>query len=382
MQIQYLLMQLKLAIYRCIRPLLFLLDPEKAHHISLSILNIIGKILTKRKLRPTQEITDCKLQMPIVTLPIIHTNSKLNLKTTEKKLMGFNFPNPVGLAAGLDKDGKYLDGLSMLNCGFIEVGTVTPKAQLGNNKPRLIRIPEFNALINRMGFNNLGVETLVQNIKKTRYQGILGVNIGKNAKTPIESAITDYLICLEKVYPIADYIAINISSPNTSNLRVLQKQKQLDQLLRSIKEKREDLSKKFNKIKPLAIKLSPDLDKTELESAAEVISFHQIEAVISSNTTTNHYAIKTSRFNNIKGGLSGMPNFKSSLQRIEELRHLLGDKITLIGVGGIFSGVQSKQMLDAGANLIQLYTGLIYRGPGLIDECIQVLSREQKAYKF
>jgi dihydroorotate dehydrogenase len=293
--------------------------------------------------------------------------------------MGIRFPNPVGLAAGLDKDGACIDGLAALGFGFIEIGTVTPRAQPGNPKPRMFRLPQANALINRMGFNNGGVDAFVSNVQASRFyqekQGILGLNIGKNADTPIERATEDYLICLEKVYPFADYVTVNISSPNTKNLRALQQTSALDALLGALKQSQRSLADRHGRYVPLVLKIAPDLDAEQIKSIADSLLQHQIDAVIATNTTITRDAVQGLAYAEEAGGLSGAPVLALSNHVISALRAELGDAIPIIGVGGILSGADARAKFAAGAKLVQLYTGLIYRGPALVRECVQALAQ-------
>jgi dihydroorotate dehydrogenase len=292
--------------------------------------------------------------------------------------MGIRFPNPVGLAAGLDKDGACIDGLAALGFGFIEIGTVTPRAQPGNAKPRMFRLPQANALINRMGFNNGGVDAFVRNVQASRFyqdkQGVLGLNIGKNADTPIERATDDYLTCLEKVYPFADYVTVNISSPNTKNLRQLQQASELGALLSSLKQSQRSLADRHGRYVPIALKIAPDLDAEQIKSIADSLLQHQIDAVIATNTTTTRDAVQGLAHADEAGGLSGAPVLTLSNRVISALRAELGDTIPIIGVGGILSGADAREKMLAGASLVQVYTGLIYRGPALVSECVQALT--------
>ena len=292
--------------------------------------------------------------------------------------MGIRFPNPVGLAAGLDKDGACIDGLAALGFGFIEIGTVTPRAQPGNPKPRMFRLPQANALINRMGFNNGGVDAFVRNVQASRFyqdkQGVLGLNIGKNADTPIERATDDYLTCLEKVYPFADYVTVNISSPNTKNLRQLQQASELGALLSALKQAQHSLADRHGRYVPIALKIAPDLDAEQITTIADSLMQHQIDAVIATNTTTTRDAVQGLAHADEAGGLSGAPVLPLSNRVISALRAELGDTIPIIGVGGILSGADAREKMLAGASLVQVYTGLIYRGPALVSECVQALT--------
>ncbi|MFO7189759.1 MAG: quinone-dependent dihydroorotate dehydrogenase [Pseudomonadota bacterium] len=331
-------------LYALARPFLFRLDPETAHELALCSSDLLarlpgvpGKALTGRKVRA----------------------------------MGLEFPNPVGLAAGLDKNGAHIDGLAALGFGFIEVGTVTPRPQPGNPKPRLFRLPEARAIINRMGFNNEGVERLVENVRRARYDGILGINIGKNFDTPVERAADDYVACLEKVYEVASYVTINISSPNTKNLRQLQQADELSALLERITRTRESLAQRFKKRVPLAVKIAPDLDDEGLEAIAEALRRYGIDAVIATNTTLSREEVKGLPHAEETGGLSGAPLTARSTAIVRKLHALLGDEIPIIGVGGIMSGADAAEKLAAGATLVQLYSGLIYRGPELVTEAVE-----------
>ncbi len=292
-----------------------------------------------------------------------------------RTIMGLTFNNPVGLAAGLDKDGACIDGLAALGFGFIEIGTVTPRAQPGNPRPRLFRLPQANALINRMGFNNHGVDQFVRNVRAAQYCGVLGLNIGKNADTPIERAAEDYLYCLERVYPFASYVTINISSPNTKNLRQLQGADALDTLLAALKNKQQQLADLHGKLVPLALKIAPDLDTEQVKAVADTLLRHQIEAVIATNTTLARAAVTGLPHADETGGLSGQPVFNASNTVIRKLHAELGNAVPIIGVGGILSGADAAAKLAAGAALVQIYTGLIYRGPALIADCVKAIAR-------
>ena len=287
--------------------------------------------------------------------------------------MGLTFPNPVGLAAGLDKDGAYIDGLAALGFGFIEIGTVTPRAQPGNPKPRMFRLPEAQALINRMGFNNGGVDAFVRNVQASRFyqeqRGILGLNIGKNADTPIERATDDYLYCLNKVYPYAAYVTVNISSPNTKNLRQLQQASEIDALLSALKMAQSQLADKHGRYVPLVLKIAPDLDDEQIDTIASALLRNRIDGVIATNTTITRDAVQGLTHANETGGLSGAPVRDLSTRVIRALHQVLQGEIPIIGVGGILSGADASEKMAAGASLIQLYTGLIYRGPELVIEC-------------
>jgi dihydroorotate dehydrogenase len=338
-------------LYAAARPFLFLLDPEDAHNLTLPSLRRAAALgLTGLLPRPAAD---------------------------PRAVMGLTFPNPVGLAAGLDKDGAYIDGLAALGFGFIEVGTVTPRAQPGNPKPRMFRLPQANALINRMGFNNGGVDAFVRNVQASRFHqekvGILGLNIGKNADTPIERAADDYLACLDKVYPYASYVTVNISSPNTKNLRQLQGADELDALLSQLKAAQLRLADQHARYVPLTLKIAPDIDGEQIKTIAAALLRHQIDGVIATNTTTNRDAIAGMKHAQEAGGLSGAPVKALSTAVIRALKAELGDAVPIIGVGGILSGSDAREKQDAGAALVQLYTGLIYRGPALVRECANAL---------
>jgi dihydroorotate dehydrogenase len=286
-------------------------------------------------------------------------------------VMGLDFPNRVGIAAGLDKNGEHIDGLASLGFGFIEVGTVTPRPQPGNRQPRLFRLPEAGAIINRMGFNNEGVDALVANVAKSRWQGILGINIGKNFDTPLERAADDYVACLKKVFPVASYVAVNISSPNTAGLRNLQQGDELDRLLEILMKERHALASGHARRVPLAVKLAPDLDDAALEQIASQLLAHGVDGVVATNTTTARDGVAGLQWADETGGLSGGPLGKRSTHAIAVLAAKLGGRIPIIGVGGIVNAAAAREKLDAGASVIQIYTGLIYRGPGLIGEILR-----------
>lgn len=339
-------------LYSAARPLLFSLDPETAHNLTLPALRSAARLgLTRLISRP---------------------------KPDPRTVMGLNFPNPVGLAAGLDKDGAYIDGLAALGFGFIEVGTVTPRAQPGNPKPRMFRLPAANALINRMGFNNGGIDAFVRNVQASRFyqegQGILGLNIGKNANTPIERATDDYLTCLEKVYPYAAYVTINISSPNTKNLRQLQQASELDDLLSRLKQSQAALADQHSRYVPIVLKIAPDLDGEQVKAIADALQRHKIDGVIATNTTIARDAVQGLPHAQEAGGLSGAPVRTLSDRVVAALYQELGGALPIIGVGGILSGADAQAKIDAGASLVQLYTGLIYRGPALVRECAAALA--------
>ncbi len=338
--------------YGLARKVLFAMDPEVAHETTLKGL---------------QQAYDCRL-----TRGLSH-----DLPIAPRVVMGLSLKNPVGLAAGLDKDGAHIDALGNLGFGFIEVGTVTPRAQPGNPKPRMFRLPQAQALINRMGFNNLGLDNFLTNVKRSHYRqagGILGLNIGKNADTPIERAVDDYLIGLTGVYPHADYITINISSPNTKNLRDLQTDQALHDLLSALKHRRIELAQEHQRHVPLALKIAPDIDKEQVKSICAALTAHGMDGVIATNTTISRDQVAGLPHAQEAGGLSGAPVHEMSLAVIEQLRQQLGPNYPIIGVGGILSGKQATEKIAAGANAVQLYTGLIYRGPALISECVKAIS--------
>lgn len=332
--------------YNLLRPLLFLLDPETAHTVTLRSLDLLHR-------------TGLMTCQPIACTPI--------------QVMGLSFPNPVGLAAGLDKNGAYLDALAALGFGFIEIGTVTPRPQSGNPRPRLFRIPEAQAIINRMGFNNEGVDSLLINVANARYQGILGINIGKNADTPLASAVDDYLICLRKVYSIASYITINISSPNTVGLRQLQQTTELDNLLQVLKKEQTRLSDQYSRYTPLVVKISPDLESQQIEQIAQLLIKYRMDGVIATNTTLSRNEVENLPHSNESGGLSGAPLTIRSHAVIQLLDEYLQGAIPIIGVGGIMQSADAQSRIMAGASLIQLYSGLIYQGPNLATETIRIL---------
>jgi dihydroorotate dehydrogenase len=332
--------------YSFIRPALFCFEAEQAHHLTLSALKLGQRL---GLLTPKSNGTE----------------------TGTCSVMGLNFPNKVGLAAGLDKNGAYIDALAALGFGFIEIGTVTPRPQAGNPKPRLFRLPEHQAIINRMGFNNDGVEALVKNVAASQYKGILGINIGKNASTPIHQATDDYVTCLKAVYNQASYVTINISSPNTQNLRTLQTGDALVDLLVALKAQQAALADQFGRYVPLAVKIAPDLSDTEIDIMAKLFIHHKIDGVIATNTTLSRSAIIGHALANEAGGLSGAPVTELSNQVIKKLAAQLDGALPIIGAGGILSGNDAKNKLAAGANLVQVYSGLIYQGPSLIAECIQ-----------
>ena len=327
--------------YRYIRSLLFLLNPELAHHISMKGLKLACFFgLIRRKNITSKPIT----------------------------IMGLKFPNRVGLAAGLDKNAEYITSLSKLGFGFIEVGTVTPRSQPGNSRPRSFRLIKEEGIINRFGFNNVGIDKFIENIKKANFKGVLGINIGKNFDTPIDKAVDDYLICFRKAYRYAGYIAINISSPNTKNLRHLQNDKYLEILLKALNNEQKILHKKFKKLVPFVVKVSPDNSSKQLNSIAKLLLKYKVNGVIATNTTIDRKGILNSKYSMEEGGLSGAPLNKKSTNVIKHLNKCLEGKIPIIGVGGIITADDGIEKIKNGASLIQIYSGLIFRGHELVNE--------------
>lgn len=332
-------------LYTLLRPLLFRLPPEAAHHLTLTALRLWRRAgLSAGRTR----------DFPC-------------------RVMNLDFPNPVGLAAGLDKNGDYIDALGALGFGFIEVGTVTPRPQPGNPAPRLFRLPSAQALINRMGFNNRGVDYLVDNLKRASYRGVLGVNIGKNRDTPLERAAEDYLTGLRKVYPYAGYVTVNVSSPNTAELRRLQYGDRLERLLDALQEERIKLAVGHGRRVPLAVKIAPDLSEEEIASVVAAVRRHGIDAVIATNTTLGREGVESLPHGHETGGLSGRPLRDRATRVVVQLHRALGDAVPVIAVGGIMSGADAVEKFKAGARLVQIYTGLIYRGPDLVRESVDAL---------
>ncbi|ACT51482.1 quinone-dependent dihydroorotate dehydrogenase [Methylovorus glucosotrophus] len=331
-------------LYSLAKPLLFTLDAERAHDLTLQALRTGERYGLNRIL------------------------GQGALPATPRRVMGLDFPNPVGLAAGLDKNGACIDGLARLGFGFIEVGTVTPRAQPGNPKPRMFRLPAANAIINRFGFNNHGVDQLLENVQKAQYRGILGINIGKNFDTPNERAVDDYLICMRKVYAHASYITVNISSPNTKNLRQLQEKEALSQLLAALKREQQVLADQHGRYVPVALKIAPDLQDEQISEIARLLMQHQMDAVIATNTTLSRTAVEGMPHASETGGLSGAPVRNLSTRVIHALATQLAGALPVIGVGGILSGEDAREKIEAGASLVQLYSGLVYRGPALVKE--------------
>ncbi|MBN1378972.1 MAG: quinone-dependent dihydroorotate dehydrogenase [Gammaproteobacteria bacterium] len=329
--------------YSIIRALLFRLDPETAHEATLSLMNL-------------------GLRGPFAS--VMHSR----VPDKPCQVMGLTFPNRIGMAAGMDKNADHINALGALGFGHIEVGTLTPVAQDGNPIPRLFRLPEYEAIINRMGFNNKGIDFAIEHIKHRRYRGILGINIGKNKITPNEKAVGDYLVCLRKAYTYADYIAVNISSPNTPGLRELQGAEELERLLDALQTERENLVTLHKRRVPLAVKIAPDIDATAMDTIADCALRFKLDGLIVGNTTITRPAVASSSLAKETGGLSGKPLRSLSTTILREMHQRLENKIALIGSGGVSSGEDAVEKLQAGASLVQIYTGLIYQGPGLIRE--------------
>ncbi len=334
--------------YPLLRALLFQLDPETAHDWTRMMLHLPG-------VGPLARIT------------------ALGIPNAPRRVMGIDFPNPVGLAAGLDKDGECIPIWRALGFGFVEIGTVTPRPQPGNPKPRLFRLPRAQALINRMGFNNQGVDRLVERLRRVNGSGVLGINIGKNADTPVERAADDYLLGLRKVYPWASYVAVNISSPNTPGLRDLQYGAALDRLLEALKTEQARLAVEHGRYVPLAIKIAPDIADADLPTVGQALIRHELDAVIATNTTFSRVGVEKLPHAQETGGLSGAPLMTRSTAVVERLREIFAGKLPIIAVGGILSGADAAAKIAAGASLVQLYTGFIYRGPELIREAVKAL---------
>jgi dihydroorotate dehydrogenase len=332
--------------YSLLRPLLFSLEPETAHRV-------------------TFDAIEKAYRFGLISRAAIACRSR--------NVMGLDFSNPVGMAAGLDKNGEHIEALAALGFGFIEIGTVTPRPQPGNPKPRLFRIPRARAIVNRMGFNNDGIDKLMANVRRADYRGILGINIGKNFDTPMEKAVVDYLTCLRKAYRYADYIAINISSPNTPSLRQLQNAEELDHLLHVLKLNQQKLADECGKYTPLAVKIAPDLDLQQIDSIAELLMKHRIDGVIATNTTISRTGVETLPYACESGGLSGVPLAKRATAVIRRLHGVLQGALPIIGVGGILCAADAEEKVEAGASLVQIYSGLIYRGPRLVREIAHAL---------
>ena len=330
-------------LYELARPLLFALDPETAHNLTLHGLHYVGKLLPAATPEPASAV----------------------------EVMGLLFPNRIGLAAGLDKNGEAIDGLARLGFGFLEIGTITPRPQPGNPRPRMFRLPEVQGIINRMGFNNHGVDALLAHVRAAKYRGILGINIGKNFDTPIERAADDYLACLDRVYALASYVTVNISSPNTKNLRQLQGESELDDLLGRLKAAQTRLAEQHGRYVPLTLKIAPDLDDAQVSNIADALRRHRIDAVIATNTTIARDGVQGIAHGNEQGGLSGAPVFEASTAVVRKLAAALAGELPIIAAGGVLEGAQARAKLEAGAALVQLYSGLIYRGPALVRECVR-----------
>ncbi len=333
--------------YRLLRKLLFLLPPEVAHHVSLSALQGLARWHCVGR-------------------------ERRQLIQAPRTVMGLTFPNPVGLAAGLDKNGDYIDALGCLGFGFVEVGTVTPRPQPGNPRPRLFRLPAAEAIINRMGFNNAGIDHLLEQAKNRRYPGVLGINIGKNFDTPVSRAVDDYLIGYRKAFPVADYVTVNISSPNTPGLRDLQSSGLLEGLLKPLKSLQRELEQEYQRQTPLVVKIAPDLEAEDVSLLADVINRLGIEGVIATNTTLARTGVEHLPHGAEAGGLSGRPLFATSTALLGQLRRELDTAVAVIAAGGVFSEQDMAAKLAAGADLVQIYSGLIYRGPGLVKRLTQV----------
>ncbi len=335
--------------YCLVRPLVFALDPETAHELTLTGLAAFQKSGLVPAYRPPR------------VAPVT--------------IMGLDFPNRVGLAAGLDKNGEVIDALGNWGFGFLEIGTVTPRPQPGNPKPRLFRLPAAQGIINRMGFNNHGVDALIANVKAARFKGILGINIGKNFDTPIDKAADDYLIGLTKVYAHASYVTVNISSPNTKNLRQLQDESELDTLLGALKARQTALAQQHGRYVPLALKIAPDLEEAQILGIADALRRHHIDAVIATNTTLSRTGVEHLPHGNEAGGLSGAPVFEKSTAVVRSLSRALANELPIIAAGGITEGTKAQAKLDAGATLVQIYSGIVFRGPDLVKECIAATDR-------
>lgn len=335
--------------YSFIRDALFLLDPEVSHELSLDMLGAAERLRLLGLLVPK-----------VASAPV--------------EVMGLRFPNPVGMAAGLDKNGDYFNALGGLGFGFVEIGTVTPKPQPGNPQPRLFRIPERQAIINRMGFNNKGVDHLVKQVQGRRYQGILGINIGKNAATPVEEAVSDYLIGMRKVYAHADYISVNLSSPNTPGLRDLQFGDSLNRLLETLKQEQSELQQQHQRYVPLAVKIAPDMDDEAIVQVARALLEQGMDGVIATNTTIGREGVEGCANGQQSGGLSGQPVREKSTHVISVLHGEVGIRLPIIGVGGIIDGESAAEKIRAGASLVQIYSGFIYQGPGLIAEAARAIA--------
>jgi len=336
-------------LYELARPALFRLDPESANELALTSARLLSRL-------PFSGLPGGPLRGPRVTA------------------MGLEFPNPVGLAAGLDKHAEFIDALGALGFGFLEVGGVTPRAQPGNPRPRVFRLTAQQAIINRLGFNSVGIARFVENLRRTRYDGIVGVNLGKNRDTPIERAADDYIVCLEAVYPYATYATVNVSSPNTAELRRLQRADELDPLLARLTDARDRLARKHRRRMPLAVKIAPDLDDEQIAGIATALVAHGIDAVIATNTTVTRVGVAGASHGSEEGGLSGAPLRPLATAVVRKLAGELRGRVPIIGSGGIMSAADAREKIDAGASLVQIYTGLVYRGPRLVREIVEALA--------
>ncbi|MGH8354510.1 MAG: quinone-dependent dihydroorotate dehydrogenase [Pseudomonas sp.] len=340
--------------YTLARELLFQLSPETSHELSIDLIGAGGRLGLNGLLSKAP-----------ASLPV--------------RVMGLDFPNPVGLAAGLDKNGDAIDGFAQLGFGFVEIGTVTPRPQPGNPKPRLFRLPEAEAIINRMGFNNQGVDHLLARVKAAKFKGVLGINIGKNFDTPVERAVDDYLLCLDKVYPHASYVTVNLSSPNTPGLRSLQFGDSLKQLLEALRQRQEDLAQQHGKRVPLAIKIAPDMSDEETAQVAAALLEAGMDAVIATNTTLAREGVEGLAFADQAGGLSGAPVRAKSTHTVKVLAGELGGRLPIIAVGGITEGQHAAEKIAAGASLVQIYSGFIYKGPALIRQAVDAIAAARQA---
>ncbi|CAH0992739.1 Dihydroorotate dehydrogenase (quinone) [Sinobacterium norvegicum] len=334
--------------YSLFRSILFQMQPETSHNVSMKLMTLANKVGALR----------------LVATPI---------KPQPLTVMGVEFPNPVGLAAGLDKNGDYIEAMGALGFGFVELGTVTPLAQPGNPQPRLFRLPEHQAIINRMGFNNKGVDHLVEQVKNTAFKGVIGINIGKNKDTPNDNALDDYLICMRKVYQHADYIVVNLSSPNTPGLRDLQFGEPLEQLLAGLKTEQKSLAEQHGKYVPVAVKIAPDMSEDDIVQVAGAIKASGIDGIVATNTTIDKTAVASSPLHTEAGGLSGAPVTDKSTAVIAKVREVVGDEMPIIGVGGILNSQHAVDKIHAGANLVQVYSGFIYKGPDLIRDSVAAI---------
>ena len=339
--------------YKLARRAIFSLSAETAHDLAIDVIGAGGRLGLTKFMAP-------------------------NVPSIPRKVMGLTFDNPVGLAAGLDKNGDCIDGMGSLGFGFIELGTVTPVGQPGNPAPRMFRIVEKEALVNRMGFNNLGVDHLIKNVRKSNYKGVIGINIGKNLTTPVEEANRDYLTCLRKVYPYAGYVAVNLSSPNTPGLRKLQYGEALKSLLGALKQEQVVLTEKYGRKVPVAVKIAPDMTDEEITEVAGALKAFELDGVIATNTTLDRDAVLGLKHANEQGGLSGAPLSRKSTEVIRLLASELSGKLPIIGVGGIMDAATAAEKIDAGAALVQLYSGFIYKGPALIREAAEAVYAAQR----